>query len=215
MPPARPTTAREAQQQAYEALHAEALAFELEQGAEALAAEQRFSNAEELLTEALLYAPANARLLALRASSRGALGRFKDALQDAQACVMAAPSWPHGHAALATAFHATRQLFRAQQAYERAAWLARESEGDLELERVYRLAALEIKARKWGFETSLSNGWFGDAPPPVERDEQPGPRAQEGELLTPHHAASGRAVAPGGLQPPPDPAPRRSAVFIK
>lgn len=206
MPPARPVTTREAQQQAYEALHAEALAFELEQGAEAFAAEQRFSSAEALLTEALLYAPANARLLALRASSRGALGLFNDALQDAQAAVQSAPSWPHGHAALAVAFHATKQLSRAQQAYERAAWLARESEGDLELERYYRLAALEVKARKWGFEMSSSYGWFGDAP--VETDEQPaGPKAWDG--------SSGRAVAPGGLQPPPDPAPRRSAVFIK
>jgi tetratricopeptide (TPR) repeat protein len=203
MPPARPISTREAQQQAYEALHAEALAFELEQGAEAFAAEQRFSNAEALLTEALLFAPANARLLALRASSRGALGRFNDALQDAHSAVMAAPSWPHGHAALAVAFHATKQLSRAQQAYERAAWLARESEGDLELERFYRLAALEVKAHKWGFETSASYGWFGDAP--VETDEQPaGRRAWQG--------SSCRALAPGGLQPPPDPPPQKPAV---
>ena len=146
---------RDAQRRAYEALHSEALAHELEQSAEAFAAEERFDLANELYTEALTFAPGSARLHALRASCRGALGRFTDALQDAHAAVRAAPSWPQSHAALAVAFIALRQFSKAQQAYERAARLARDSQGDTELEAEYRLAALEVRAQKWRVEVVL------------------------------------------------------------
>ena len=216
---ALPGGARSAQVLAYEALHSEALAHELERSAEAHAARRSFTLSEQLYSEALRFAPDHARLLAARAAVRGALGRPNDALADAHAAVRAAPAWPRAHAQLASALEHKRQLGRAQACMERAAWLARTSEGEPEQARLYARAALALKARKAGFELPFSGAAeFGDVgigflethPFELEAARSVGASGARSVLsAAPDTARSTtpRSLLPGGAQPQPQLAP--------
>ena len=216
---ALPGGARSAQVLAYEAMHSEALAHELERCAEAHAARRSFTLSEQLYSEALRFAPDHARLLAARAAVRGALGRPDDALADAHASVRAAPAWPRAHAQLASALEQKRQLGRAQACMERAAWLARTSQGEPEQARLYARAALALRARKAGIELPFSGAAeFGDIglgfmeTLPFELEaarsvKVTGARSVLSAAPDTARSTTPRSLLPGGAQPQPQVAP--------
>ncbi len=112
-------------------------------------------------------------------------GRAADALTDAKAAVQAAPSWPRGHACLALALQACGKPGPAADAMEKAAWLARVSDGDADGAAQYKALAEQLRKRKGALlfddATVSSGGMFGDAAPLSEAAEADAQRRAAGD----------------------------------
>jgi hypothetical protein len=129
---------------------------------------------------------------AARSAARARSGRVADALADAKAAVQAAPSWPRGHAVLALALQARGSSGAACDAMEKAAWLARVSDGDAAAAAQYTQLAAELRQRKAVLIFDDDGGaLFGEATP-TEFAEEEAERAAAA-------AAAAAARARGGM----------------
>jgi hypothetical protein len=201
---------RDTQLRAHEARHAEAMAYELQRGAEALAQAGDYAPADALYTEALEFAPGAAHLLgawrrargcalfarrsrarrltrpalpAARASVRAKAGRAAEAVADARAAVQLAPVWPRGHACLALALQARGQAGPAAEAMAKAAWLARASDGDLAAAKQYGALAEQLRLRKGTLLLDDADaGLLGDAQPAAAEEQERAHAAQAAQL---------------------------------
>jgi hypothetical protein len=125
---------------------------------------------------------------AARASVRAKAGRAVEAVADARAAVQLAPGWPRGHACLALSLQARGQAGPAADAMQKAAWLARTSDGDVAAAEQYASLAEQLRLRRGAlFLDDTDAGLLGDAQPAM---------AEEQERAHAEHAAQQRGKAP-------------------